>query len=443
MLSKILIANRGEIALRIIRSAKEMGIKTAIVYSEADATSLPISFADEAICIGPPPSQESYLLSSRIISAAGIIGADAIHPGYGFLAENADFAEACMKHAITFIGPDPASIRKMGDKIEARRLAKRAGVPIIPGSIKPITDYKEGERLGEKIGFPIMLKAAAGGGGKGIRIIHKKEDLEEGFKIAQREAKNAFGNDAIYIEKFIENTRHIEVQIMRDTFGKTVFLAERECSIQANHQKLIEESPSCVIDERLRRELGRCAVKIAKEIGYKNVGTIEFLFDEKKRFYFIEMNTRIQVEHCVSEEVTGIDIVKEQIRIAAGERLSIAQKDVTLSGHAIEFRINAQNSEDNFSPCPGVITGLHIPGGIGIRVDTHIYRDYEVLPFYDSLLAKLIVRGRNRNEALIRAKRALDEFIIEGIKTTIPFHQRILSDEAFKKGDIHTQFVSP
>lgn len=441
MFSKILIANRGEIALRIIRSAKELGIKTAIVYSEADATSLPISFADEAICIGPPSPAESYLLSSRIISAAEVIGADAIHPGYGFLSENADFAEACMKHKITFIGPNPGTIRKMGDKIEARKLAKKVGVPIIPGSIKPISDYKEGEKLAEKIGFPIILKAAGGGGGKGIRIIHKGEDFEEGFKIAQLEAKNAFGNDEVYMEKFIEKARHIEIQIMRDTFGRAVFLGERECSIQVKHQKLIEESPSCAVDERLRGELGRAAIKIAKEAGYTNVGTIEFLLDEKKRFYFVEMNTRIQVEHPVSEETTGIDIVKEQIRIAAGEKLGIIQRDVAISGHAMEFRINAQNPDNDFSPSPGVITGLHIPGGIGIRVDTHIYPDYEVVPFYDSLLAKLIVRGRNREEVLIRAKRALDEFIIEGIKTTIPFHQKILSNEAFKKGDIHTQFL--
>lgn len=441
MFSKILIANRGEIALRVIRSAKEMGIKTAIVYSEVDSTSLPISFADEAICIGPPPSNESYLLSSRIISAAEVIGAEAIHPGYGFLAENADFAEACSKHSITFIGPNPAAIRKMGDKIEARKLAKKVGIPIVPGSVKPISDCKEGEKLAEKIGFPIMFKAAGGGGGKGIRVIHNKEGLEEGFKIAQTEAKNAFGTEEVYIEKFIERPRHIEIQIMRDTFGRAVFLGERECSIQAKHQKLIEESPSCIVDERMRGELGRAALKIAKEAGYTNVGTIEFLVDERKRFYFIEMNTRIQVEHPVTEEVTGIDIVKEQIRIAAGERLGIIQKDIAISGHAMEFRINAQDPDNNFAPSPGKITGLHIPGGIGIRIDTHIYADYEVCPFYDSLLAKLIVRGKNRSETLIRAKRALDEFIIDGIKTIIPFHQRMLSDEAFRKGEIHTQFL--
>ncbi len=440
MFSKILIANRGEIALRIIRAAKEMGIKTVVIYSEADSTSLHISFADEAICIGPDSPSESYLLSSRIISAAEVIGAEAIHPGYGFLAENADFAEACKKHSITFIGPSPASIRKMGDKVEARKIAKKVGVSIVEGSIKPISDYKEGEKLAEKIGFPIMLKAAGGGGGKGMRIINNKEGFEEGLKMAQIEAKNAFGTDEVYIEKFIEKARHIEIQVLADSFGKTIHLGERECSIQVNHQKLIEESPSCIVNEGLRSQLGRAAIKIAKEAGYANAGTIEFLVDEKKRFYFIEMNTRIQVEHPVSEEITGIDIVKEQIRIAFGERLGITQKDVIISGHAMEFRINAQDPDNNFAPHPGKITGLHIPGGIGIRVDTHIYADYEVPPFYDALLVKLIVRGKNREETLIRAKRALDEFIIEGIKTTIPFHQKMLSDEAFRKGDIHTQF---
>jgi len=441
MFSKVLIANRGEIALRIIRSCKEMGIKTAAVYSEADSTSLHISFADEAICIGPAPPSESYLLSARLISAAEVIGAEAIHPGYGFLSENADFAEACAKHNITFIGPSPASMRKMGDKIEARKIAKKAGVPIIPGSIKPISDYKEGEKLAEKIGFPIILKAAGGGGGKGIRIINNKEDFEEGLKMAQIEAKNAFGTDEVYIEKFIEKARHIEIQIIMDSFGRGIYLPERECSIQAKHQKLIEESPSCIINERLRNELGRSAIKIAKAAGYTNAGTVEFLVDNRKRFYFIEMNTRIQVEHPVSEEITGVDIVKEQIRIAVGERLGITQKDITLSGHAMEFRINAQDPDNNFAPSPGVITGLHIPGGMGIRVDTHIYTDYEVSPFYDSLIAKLIVKGRNREEVLIRAKRALDEFVIEGIKTTIPFHQKMLSNEAFRSGNIHTQFL--
>ncbi|MEW6102455.1 MAG: acetyl-CoA carboxylase biotin carboxylase subunit [bacterium] len=441
MFGKILIANRAEIALRIIRSAKEMGIKTAAIYSDADATSLHISFADEAICIGPAPPSESYLLSSRIISAAEVIGAEAIHPGYGFLAENADFAEACLKHSIAFIGPYPASIRKMGDKIEARKIAKKAGVPIIPGSIKSIVDYKEGEKLAEKIGFPIMLKASGGGGGKGIRIINNKDGFEEGFKMAQVEAKNAFGTDEVYIEKFIEKARHIEIQILMDNFGRAIHLGERECSIQVKHQKLIEESPSAIVDERLRRDLGRAAIKIAKEAGYTNIGTIEFLVDEKKRFYFLEMNTRIQVEHPVTEAITGIDIVKEQIRLASGERLGITQSQIVMSGHSMEFRINAQDTENNFAPSPGKITGLHIPGGIGIRVDTHIYADYEIVPFYDSLLAKLIVQGRNREEVMVRAKRALDEFVIDGIKTTIPFHQKILNDEAFRGGDIHTQFV--
>ncbi|HAW50690.1 TPA: acetyl-CoA carboxylase biotin carboxylase subunit [bacterium] len=441
MFSKILIANRGEIALRIIRAAKEMGIKTVAIHSEADSTSLHISFADEVLCIGPEEPQESYLLASRIISAAEISGAEAIHPGYGFLSENPDFAEACRKHSITFIGPNPSSIRKLGDKIEARKLAKKIGVPIIQGSTKAISSYEEAKKQAEKIGFPILIKAAAGGGGKGIRVINNKEVFEDGIKIAQQEAKNAFGSDEVYVEKFIEKARHIEIQVLVDSFGNAVSLGERECSIQFRHQKLIEESPSSIIEEGLRKDMSRAAIKLAKAAGYTNAGTVEFLVDRKKKFYFLEVNSRIQVEHPVTETVTGIDIVKEQIRIADGEKLGILQKNISISGHAMEFRINAQDPDNNFAPSPGRITGLHIPGGIGVRVDTHIYADYEVPPYYDSLLAKLIIYGRNRDEVLIRAKRALEEFVIEGIKTTIPFHLKMLSDESFKKGNIHTQFL--
>ncbi|MBU1262888.1 acetyl-CoA carboxylase biotin carboxylase subunit [bacterium] len=441
MFNKILIANRGEIAMRVMRAAKEMGIKTVAVYSEEDADCLHLSLADEAICIGPAPADESYLMISRIMSAAEITGADAIHPGYGFLAEKAEFAEICKDHLKTFIGPPASAIKMMGDKIGARNAMEKAGVPIIPGSAKPLKDYKEAEKLVKRIGYPILLKAAGGGGGKGIRIVANKEALVEAWNIASAEAEKAFGSSGLYLEKLVQPARHIEIQILADSHKNYIHLGERECSIQVRHQKLIEESPSVGVDAKIRRELGIAAIKATKAAGYINAGTVEFLLDEKNKFYFMEMNTRIQVEHPVTEMVTGIDIVKEQIRIAAGEKLNLAQREITISGHSLECRINAQDPENNFVSSVGRITSLHLPGGPGVRVDTHIYAGYKVPPYYDALLAKLIVHGRNREEAIIRAKRCLDEFVIEGVKTTIPFHQKMLSDEAFKKGNIHTQFT--
>ncbi|MDI6752551.1 MAG: acetyl-CoA carboxylase biotin carboxylase subunit [bacterium] len=441
MFNKILIANRGEIAMRVMRAAKEMGIKTVAVYSEEDSECLHLSLADEAICIGPASSDESYLMIPRIMSAAEITGADAIHPGYGFLAEKADFAEICKEHLKTFIGPPSSAIKMMGDKIGARNAMEKAGVPIIPGSAKPLKDYKEAEKLAKRIGYPILLKAAGGGGGKGIRIVANKEALVEQWNIATAEAEKSFGESGLYLEKLIQPARHIEIQILADNHKNCIYLPERECSIQVRHQKLIEESPSTGVDEKIRKELGRAAIKAVRAVGYINAGTVEFLLDEKNKFYFMEMNTRIQVEHPVTEMVTGIDIVKEQIRIAAGEKLNLTQREVTLSGHSIECRINAQDTENNFAPSTGKITSLHLPGGPGVRVDTHIYAGYKVPPHYDALLAKLIVHGRSREEAIIRARRCLDEFVIEGIETTIPFHQKMLSDEAFKKGNIHTQFT--
>ncbi len=441
MFSKILIANRGEIALRIIRACKEMGIRTVAVYSEADKSSLHVRFADEAICIGHAQSSSSYLNIPAIISAAEITDVEAIHPGYGFLAENAHFAEICESCKITFIGPTPENIRLMGDKMVARTTMHKAGLPIIPGSSAEIKTKEEALNIAKKIGYPVIIKAAAGGGGKGMRVCHNDISLISSLMVAQQEAEANFGNPSVYIEKYIENPRHIEIQLLADKYGHIIYLGERDCSIQRRHQKLLEESPSPVVDSKLRKRLGEIAVKGAKTVNYSNVGTIEFLLDQNHNFYFMEMNTRIQVEHPVTEMVTGLDLIKEQIKSAAGERLRIHQDDIKIQGAAIECRINAEDFEKNFMPCPGKIESLNLPGGPGVRVDTHIYPGYEISPYYDSLVAKLITYGRNRNEAIRIMHRALNEFFVAPIKTTVPFHLRLLENPLFIKGDVSTHFV--
>jgi len=442
VIKKVLIANRGEIALRVIRACKELGISTVAVYSEADRDSLHVRFADEAVCIGPPPSKESYLVIPRIIAAAEITNADAIHPGYGFLAENPAFAEACRDNDIIFIGPSAEAIELMGDKAKAREVMERAGVPVVPGSEGTVESVEEGLEVAKEIGFPVMIKAAAGGGGKGMRIARDEREFEASFGMAQAEAKAAFGDGRLYVEKYIENPRHVEIQVLADSYGNVIHLGERECSIQRRHQKLVEEAPSPAVDEKLRKKMGEVAVKGAKSIGYVSAGTMEFLLSPDGEFYFMEMNTRIQVEHPVTELVTGIDIVKEQIKIASGERLSIKQKDVKISGHAIEARINAEDPDKGFMPSTGKIVALHLPLGPGIRIDTHIYQEYVIPPFYDSLLMKLIGYGRDREEARLRLKRALEEMVIEGVKTTIPFHLKVVEHEDFIKGNIDTGFLS-
>jgi acetyl-CoA carboxylase biotin carboxylase subunit len=437
---KVLIANRGEIACRIIWTCKEMGIKTVAVHSEADRNSLHVHFADEAICIGPAPSVQSYLNIPAIISAAEITNVDAIHPGYGFLAESETFAKVCEDCNIKFIGPRPEVIKMMGDKVEARRTMKAAGVPILPGSSEPIKSLEEAVSIAKKIGFPVIIKAAAGGGGRGMRIVRKEEDLASSLELAQSEARAAFKNDAVYIEKYIERPRHIEIQVLADEHGNVIHLGERECSIQRRHQKLLEEAPSPVVTPELREEMGKVAVRACKEIGYSSAGTFEFLLDEDGSFYFMEMNTRIQVEHPVTEMVTLIDIVRSQINIAEGQKLAFEQKDIQLFGHSIECRINAEDPE-NFTPSPGKITGLNIPGGPGVRVDTAIYSGYVVPPYYDSMIAKLIVHARNRDLAIARMRRALEAMVVEGIKTTIPLHLKIMNDERFQSGNISTKFM--
>ncbi len=442
MFKKILIANRGEIALRIIRACRELGIKTVAVHSPVDTESLHSRFADESICIGSNPSAESYLKISSIISAAEITGADAIHPGYGFLAENPEFAEVCESCGITFIGPKSEMIRAMGDKASAKKTMKHAGLPVIPGSEGELDTLKDAKKLTGDIGYPVMLKAAAGGGGKGMRIAHDEKELETGFRMAKAEAKAAFGDNRLYLEKYIERPRHIEVQLLGDQHGKVIHLAERECSIQRRHQKLIEESPSPVVNETLRNRLCAMAVKGAQAIGYESAGTMEFLLDQSGNFYFMEMNTRIQVEHPVTEMVTNEDIVKSQILIASGERMSIKGDFTKFSTHAIECRINAEDPERNFMPTPGKITELYLPGGPGIRIDTHIYAGYSIPPFYDSLIAKFIAAGQTRDEAINRMQRALEESYIEGIKTTIPFHLLIIQSEKFRKGELSTSFIA-
>ncbi len=438
---KILIANRGEIALRIIRAAHELDLKTVAVFSEIDSESLHARLADEAVCIGPAPSKESYLNITRIISAAEITGAKAIHPGYGFLAENPEFAEICESCGIAFIGPKPEHIRAMGDKIVAKETMAKANLAGIPGSKGSIENMRDARRLCKEIGYPVILKAAAGGGGKGMRVARNDEELDAGFRIAQAEAKAAFGDSRIYIEKFIAKPRHIEVQIIGDDHGNIVALGERECSIQRRHQKLIEESPSVVVDERLREQLMSSALTAARSIGYRSAGTIEFLMDEGLRYYFMEMNTRIQVEHPVTEMVTGVDVVKEQIKIALGQEISFKQQDIELRGHAIECRINAEDPERNFVPVPGKISFFHMPQGIGVRFDTHIFAGHTIPSHYDSLIGKLICHGNSRQEAIARMKRALEEIVIEGIATTVPFHRRIMEHPRFIAGDISTNFI--
>lgn len=441
MFSKILIANRGEVALRIIRACKEMGIRTVAVYSQPDINSLHVKFADEAICIGSASSANSYLNIPSIISAAEITDVEAIHPGYGFLAEDAHFAEICESCKIKFIGPTPDNMRRMGDKMAAKDTAKKAGVPTIPGSKTLIKTKEEALKIAKELKYPVIIKAAAGGGGKGMRVCHNDVRLISALLTAQREAEAAFGNPNIYIEKYIESPRHIEIQILGDKYGHIVYLGERDCTIQRRHQKLIEETPSPVVDSKLRKRMGEAAIKCAKSIGYINAGTIEFLLDENGSFYFMEMNTRIQVEHPVTEAVTGVDLVKEQIKIAFGERIKFKQDEIKFNGHAIECRIIAEDPDKDFMPCPGKITTLNIPGGAGVRLDTHIYQGYEISPYYDSMIGKLICHGRDRKEAISISKRALDEFTIEPIKTTIPFHKKVMNNTAFIRGKYATDFV--
>ncbi len=441
MFNKILIANRGEIALRILRACKEMGIKTVLAYSQADASSLPVRLADEAVCIGPAASNASYLLIDRLLSVAAITDVDAVHPGYGFLAENAYFAEACRKHKITFIGPTPEAMRALGDNAVARDTMKRAGVPTTPGSEGLIVTEADAVRMAHTLGYPVIIKAAAGGGGRGMRIAHNDASLIQGFHAARTEAEKAFADGSMYMEKYLINPRHIEFQILADNFGNVIHLGERDCSMQRRNQKLIEESPSPALNARLRERMGTAAVKAAKAANYSNAGTIEFLLTEDGNFYFMEMNTRIQVEHPVTEAVTGIDLIREQIRIAAGEKMTLRQKDVKISGHAIEIRINAEDSSNNFIPNPGTVNLFVPPGGIGIRVDTHVYSGYRIPPYYDSMIAKLIVWGEDRSQALERCRRALGEFIIEGVKTTIPFALQVMGNKDFIAGKYDTGFV--
>ncbi len=440
MFEKILIANRGEIALRVIRACRELGVRTVAVYSEADRDSLHVRFSDEDICIGPPAARDSYLNIPRIVAAAEITGADAIHPGYGFLAENAEFAEICERSGLVFIGPTAAQIRRMGDEAEARVTMIDAGVPVVPGSDGPVDDEEEAVEAARRIGFPVMIKAAAGGGGKGMRVGEEEEAFRRAFVMARNEAQAAFDDPTVYVEKYITRPRHVEIQVLGDHEGHVVHLGERDCSVQRRHQKLIEESPSPALDSDLRQTMGEAAVRAASAIGYRNAGTVEFLLDDDGSFYFMEMNTRIQVEHPVTEAVTAIDLVKEQIRIAAGEPLSF-QEPPSLRGHAIECRINAEDPANDFRPSPGTITAFHAPGGPGVRIDTAVYAGYQVPPYYDSLIAKLIVRANDREEALSRAYHALDEFIVEGIHTTIPFLREVLEHPDFVAGRVDTQFV--
>jgi acetyl-CoA carboxylase biotin carboxylase subunit len=440
LFEKVLIANRGEIALRVIRACRELGIPTVAVHSEADRESLHVRFADEDVCIGPAPAQESYLNIPRIIAAAEITGADAIHPGYGFLAENAEFAEICEASDLVFIGPSAAQIRQMGDKVAARRTMAEAGVPVIPGTEDAIDDPRGAREAAEQIGFPVMIKAAGGGGGKGMRIARTADEFERLFTMARVEAEAAFGNGALYLERLLESARHVEIQVLGDRHGRGVHLNERDCSVQRRHQKLIEETPSPAMTERLRVQMGEAAVHGVEAIGYVGAGTVEFMLDRDGKFYFLEMNTRIQVEHPVTEEATGYDLLKEQIRVAAGEPLSIPD-GVPLLCHALECRINAEDPENDFRPAPGRITTFHPPGGPGVRVDTHVYAGYVVPPYYDSLIAKLIVRAPTRDEAIQRAELALDMFVIEGVQTTIPFLRRVLEHPDFRAGNVDTRFL--
>ncbi len=439
MFKKILIANRGEIALRVIRTCREMGIQTVAVYSTADKDSLHVRFADEAVCIGKPSSADSYLNVPSIIAAAEITNADAIHPGYGFLAENAKFAEICAQHDIKFIGPTPEMISKMGDKITAKETMIAANVPVVPGSGGLLKDVKEANKLAKSMGYPVMIKATAGGGGKGMRVVWQESELEKSYNSAKQEAAASFKNDGLYMEKFVEEPRHIEIQIAGDQYGNVCHLSERDCSIQRRHQKLVEESPSPFVSPELRTKMGEAAIRAAQAINYESVGTVEFLVDKHQNFYFMEMNTRIQVEHCVTEEVIGRDLIKEQIKIAAG--VPISGRNYLPEQHAIECRINAEDPYNDFRPSPGRITNLHTPGGQGVRVDSHIYSGYTIPPYYDSMIAKIICYGETRKDALNTMHRALSEYVIEGIKTTIPFHLQLMENEDFQKGNFTTKFI--
>lgn len=442
MFDRILIANRGEVALRVIRAAREMGIESVAVFSDADRDSLPARMADQAVCVGPAPSNLSYLSMPNIISAALTTGAQAVHPGYGFLAENAAFARACADSGLTFIGPSPEAIERMGDKAVARATAAAAGVPTVPGSDGPVETYEEALHFAEQVGFPVLIKASAGGGGKGMRVANDATELQANLQAAKTEAAAAFGNDTVYLEKYLSRPRHVEIQVLADSHGNAVYLFERDCSIQRRHQKLVEEAPSPALSQELRAEMGAAALKLVRNVDYQNAGTVEFLLDTDGRFYFMEMNTRVQVEHPVTEQITGVDIIKEQIRIAAGMPMKHArQEDIVLRGHAIEFRINAEDPAHNFRPSPGLIEVFNAPGGFGVRIDSHVHSGYRVPATYDSLLGKLIVWGETRDEAIARGHRALDEFIITGIATTIPVHLQIVDNPAFQRGEVYTDFV--
>ncbi|NNF03243.1 MAG: acetyl-CoA carboxylase biotin carboxylase subunit [Rhodothermales bacterium] len=440
MIKKVLIANRGEIALRIIRTCHEMGLKTVAVYSTADRDSLHVRFADEAVCIGPPASKDSYLRIDRVIAAAEVTGADAIHPGYGFLAENAEFSQICEDHGIKFVGAKPRTIQLMGDKSLAKDTMAAAGVPVVPGSDGVVADWEAGAKIADKIGYPVMVKASAGGGGRGMRIVREAKDFRQQFSTASNEAESAFGDGACYVEKFVDKPRHIEIQVLGDGQGNVIHFGERECSIQRRHQKLLEESPSPIVDADLRARMGAAAVAGAESVNYEGAGTVEFLVDADRNFYFMEMNTRIQVEHPVTEEVADCDLIEYQLRVAAGE--NVRKRDIKLEGHAIECRINAEDPFKNFSPSPGLVTTFHPPGGHGVRVDTHVYAGYMIPPHYDSMIAKLIVRARTRELAIQKMLRSLDEFVIEGVKTTVPFHRQLLRNEKFRAGDFDTTFIN-
>ena len=442
MFHKILIANRGEIAVRIIRACRELGIKTVAVYSEADADALHTQLADESICIGRAEAKDSYLNMERILSATIASKADAIHPGFGFLSENSKFASLCEKCNIAFIGPDSETIEKTGNKSEARNTMIQADVPVVPGTKEPVFEAQAGREFADSIGYPVMIKAALGGGGKGMRVVRSTKEFEKNFNNAQREAINGFGDNAMYIEKYVEHPRHIEFQILADSYGNTIHLGERECSIQRRHQKMIEESPCLALNSKVRDEMGAVAVRAAKAVNYRNAGTVEFLLDKDNNYYFIEINTRIQVEHGVTELVTGVDLIKEQIRIAAGEKLQLKQDDIKLRGHAIEVRINAENPEKNFAPCPGTITDVHIPGGNGVRIDTAVYTGYIIPPYYDSMIMKVMAYDRDRDSAIRKMRSVLGEVIIEGVTTNLDFQYDILKNERFINGDINTDFIS-